>query len=179
MKRPILTTNRLNIMIVGLGMAMWAVALFYQYVMGDAPCVLCVHVRAWLTGVILCALLGCAARGKPLSMGGAAVLTFIPAIIFLDKTYSVYAVEAGIKASGCQFDAGFPSWLALDDWAPALFAPQGLCGTTPDLLFGFTMGQGLLGVAILLLALCAANLFQGIALMYARASLPQSDQTSQ
>lgn len=179
MKRPTITPNSLNILVAGLGVAMWAVALFYQYVMGDAPCVLCVHVRAWLTGVILCALVGCVVRRNPLAMGAAGVLSIFPAIFFLDKAYSVYAVEAGIKASSCQFDAGFPAWLALDDWAPALFAPQGLCGTTPDLLFGLTMGQGLVGVSVLLFALCTASLFQGVALMYAWAYLPRNDQVAQ
>ena len=39
------------------GFSMEAVALFYQYVLEEMPCVLCIHVRLWVMALIILALL--------------------------------------------------------------------------------------------------------------------------
>ncbi len=46
--------------VAGFGVALEAVALFYQYVLDYWPCVLCIHVRMWVALMIVLALVAAA-----------------------------------------------------------------------------------------------------------------------
>ncbi len=141
--------------LVLLGLSMEAMALTYQYVLDYLPCVLCIHVRIWVMGLILVALLGLLVRrSRPLRVMAHA-LTLVIGIGLLERSWMLLGVEYGFVEGSCDFDAGLPAWFALDQWFPTLFKVWESCGYTPELLFGITMAEGLIvfAPALVLLAL--------------------------
>jgi disulfide bond formation protein DsbB len=75
----------------------------------------------------------------------------------INRSWITVLVERELYEGQCGMDAGFPSWLALDKWFPNVFEVWTMCGFTPDLLFGLTMGEGLLygGCALTAVAVLA------------------------
>ena len=45
------------IFLIVLGLSMEAAALYYQYVLEEWPCVLCIHIRIWILGFVAVAIL--------------------------------------------------------------------------------------------------------------------------
>lgn len=123
---------------------MESIALYYQYVLGMDPCALCVQIRAWIFGAMI------------ISIGTLFVcsqfwwrwvgLTLTTALLggALYTSWYSWMVEIGEILSSCSFGAGFPEFMPLDQWIPALFSAQGICGMSPTMWFGLTMNEGLL-----------------------------------
>jgi len=136
--------------LVVIGLSFEAVALFYQHVLGEYPCVLCIHVRIWVLALIIVALAGmflCRIR----SLNALAHLsTIIVAFGLLDRAYRLLGTERGFYNGDCGFDLGLPAWFALDDWFPAIFKVETSCGYTPELLFGITMAEALIVISAVL-----------------------------
>jgi len=138
-----------------LGLSMEALALVYQYVWDYGPCVHCIHVRIWLLGMMVVGLL---ALGLRRWVWSNAMLHAINAGLMygmLQTSQQLLGTERGTIFGSCAFDAGLPSWFALDKWFPAIFEVKESCGYTPELLFGITMAEALVVIswALLLLSL--------------------------
>ncbi|MCW8917305.1 MAG: disulfide bond formation protein B [Gammaproteobacteria bacterium] len=140
-----------------LGLAMEGMALFYQYRLDYPPCVLCIHVRIWLLGLMGVAALALWLRHYPLWMAGLHGLVALLMGGMLERSWQLLGTERGWIFGSCNMDAGLPDWFALDRWFPALFEVKEACGYTPELLFGVTMAEGLLLFSTLL-ALLATGL---------------------
>ncbi|WP_370278723.1 disulfide bond formation protein B [Pontibacterium sp.] len=131
-------------LVLVLGIAMEAIALYYQYGLDYGPCVLCIHIRIYVLGFILLALVALATRGsKPMRM-----LTGLTGVGLAagmaERSWKTFGVERGFIEGACDMDSGLPDWFALDQWFPTVFEPWEPCGYTPELLFGITMAEGLL-----------------------------------
>lgn len=120
------------------------VALYYQYVLDYGPCVLCIHIRAWIAGLGVLAL----------------IMLFMPAFAFLGHLLSLLlasgfaysswrtlGIERGTIIDACSMDAGFPDWLRLDLWLPQVFEPWEPCGYTPVMPLDITMAEALMGIS--------------------------------
>ena len=130
--------------LVVLGLSMDAVALFYQYGLDYSPCVLCIHVRIWVLGFVLVALLALFVRKIwPLRLVAHALI-LIMMIGLLERSWMLLGIERGTVEGSCDFETGLPAWFALDQWFPTLFKVWEACGYTPELLFGITMAEGLI-----------------------------------
>jgi disulfide bond formation protein DsbB len=151
--------------LVVIGLSFEAVALFYQHVLGEYPCVMCIHVRIWVLALIIVALAGmflCRIR----SLNALAHLsTIIVAFGLLDRAYRLLGTERGFYNGDCGFDLGLPAWFALDDWFPAIFKVETSCGYTPELLFGITMAEALIVISAVLVlvsvAMTSISVFMG------------------
>lgn len=134
----------------GLGLCMEAVALYYQYRLDYWPCVLCIHVRIWVMALILTAAIGFFSRRRqwPLLLAHAA--TVVIGLGLLERSWKLLGVERGTLEGSCSMDSGLPPWFALDQWFPWLFKVWEPCGYTPELLFGITMAEALVGFSMLL-----------------------------
>ena len=141
---------------------MLAVALLYQYALGEAPCVLCVHARLWVAGMIGVAAIGFLTSSKLELQPVLAIVSIGFAAGLGETAYGLLATERRWAVGSCSFDAGFPTWFALDEWLPSVFMPLQPCGYTPDLLFGVTMAEGLMVSAGLVGLLGLACLTRGI-----------------
>ena len=126
-----------------LGLGFITVALYYQYILDELPCVLCIHTRIWIAAISLIALLALT-LGHRWSNIIAHVLTVICTAGLLERSYQLLGTERGFIFGDCGFSLGLPAWFALDQWLPAVFGVETTCGYTPELLFGITMAEGLI-----------------------------------
>ncbi|MDI3325672.1 disulfide bond formation protein B [Pontibacterium granulatum] len=134
-------------LVLVLGIAMEAIALYFQYGLDYGPCVLCIHIRIYVLGFILLALLALTTQGsKPMR-----VLTGLTGVGLAagmaERSWKTFGVERGFIEGACDMDSGLPDWFALDKWFPTVFEPWEPCGYTPELLFDITMAEGLLAVS--------------------------------
>ncbi|MGB5454365.1 MAG: disulfide bond formation protein B [Gammaproteobacteria bacterium] len=137
-----------------LGVLFMAVALYYQYVLEELPCVLCIQARIWVSAITVVAAFGLLSGSRRLTII-AHVLTVICSVGLLERSYQLLGTERGFIFGDCGFDPGLPSWFALDEWLPTLFRVETSCGYTPELLLGITMAEGLivLSAALVLISL--------------------------
>ncbi|WP_286237240.1 disulfide bond formation protein B [Neptuniibacter halophilus] len=138
-----------------LAAGMEAIALYYQYVLDYGPCVLCIHIRIWIFGLLLVAIPGLFGRKHSGLSKLTHLLTLVTGIGLLERSWQTLAVERGWVIDSCSMDSGLPDWFALDSWLPAVFEPWEPCGYTPELLFRITMAEGLVAFSV---ALCIASL---------------------
>lgn len=141
-----------------LGLALEAAALYYQYVLDEWPCVLCIHIRIWIFGFVIVAIVALFCVQSKAAMRVLHGITLVLMIGFLERSYQVLAVERGWIFGDCDMSLGMPSWFALDQWFPAVFEVQTSCGYTPLILFQISMAEILIVVAALL-TLVSATVF--------------------
>jgi len=138
------------------GASLLAAALFYQYVLGEEPCQVCIHARLWvsawaLTGVLVLFL------PQTFAIRSAGHLTLIVAGVGLaERALYLYRLENGIGDGSCEFQLGMPDWFAVDRWLPWLFEVRNLCSYTPEIALGISMAEALLGIATALTFLTTA-----------------------
>ncbi len=138
---------------IGLGLGLDGMALFYQYVLDYMPCVLCIHTRIWVVGMILVSLLALAVYQSKWLLRVMQFLLLVISVGLLDRAYQLLGVERGFIFGNCSMASGLPSWFALDEWVPALFQVWEPCGYTPELLFGVTMAEALIVLSATLVML--------------------------
>lgn len=139
------------LLLVLIGVAFESVALYYQHVLDELPCVMCIHVRLLMLALILVSLAAVFVRRIQWLNVTAHLLTVLVAALLLERSYQLLGTERGFTFSDCGMDLGLPSWLALDSWFPAVFQVQTTCGYTPELLFGISMAEALIVFAPLFL----------------------------
>lgn len=146
------------------GFTLFAVALYYQYVLGDEPCQVCIHARLWVVAFTVIALFMMIPPQHRLLRVIANIGVFIACAGLTERARYLYQLENGIGDGSCQFQLGMPSWFAVDQWMPLLFEVRNLCSFTPKMLFGFSMAESLMGIGALLCLVAATamamDLFQ-------------------
>jgi disulfide bond formation protein DsbB len=138
---------------------MEAVALTYQHVLEYLPCVLCIHVRIWVLGFILLALLAIWVRSSRPLLITAHLLNTLIMVGLLERAWLLLGTERGTVEGSCEMDLGFPGWFALDVWFPRMFRVWEPCGYTPELLFGITMAEALVVFSVVMVLASAALTF--------------------
>lgn len=147
--------RRYWIALVSLGVALESAALYYQYVLDEWPCVLCIHIRIWIMAFVLLGILALFFSGRrhlTRWMHGVSVIVMVG---LLERSWRVLAVERGWSFGDCDMDLGMPAWFALDHWFPWLFEVQTSCGYTPIIAFNISMAEVLLVISTALLLLCS------------------------
>ena len=131
------------------------VALFYQYIMEELPCVLCIQIRLIISLFVLVGFLGLFSRHVKSLNIVAHISIMLTAIVFVERSYQLLGTERGFVFGDCGFSLGFPSWFNIEDWLPWLYRVETSCGYTPQLLFGITMADALmlLSTTILLVSI--------------------------
>lgn len=141
--------------LIGLGLMMEAVALFYQYTLDYLPCVLCIHVRIWIMGFMLVAAATLVLqRYTYTSMIGHLLST---GMMFggLERSWYMLGIERGTVFGSCSLESGLPVWFQLDQWFPVMFKVWETCGYTPLLLFKVSMAEALTVMFSIMLILSA------------------------
>ena len=139
------------VLLLLLGIALEGGALYYQYVLGEPPCVLCIHVRMAVFAFMLVALFAIFCNGSIALVRLLHGINVVAMLWLLERSYQVLAVERGWVFGDCEIALGTPDWFALDKWIPAIFEVKTSCGYTPYLLFEITMAEGLLVISSLTL----------------------------
>jgi len=145
--------------LIALGLSLEAAALYYQYVLDEWPCVLCIHIRVWISGFIVLAVLALLVGSTRWLIRGLHLVNTVIMAGFVERSWQTLAVERGWVFGDCDMESGLPSWFALDKWFPAIFEVQTACGYTPLILFNISMAEvlmvvssSLLGASLVLLA---------------------------
>jgi disulfide bond formation protein DsbB len=149
--------------LVLIGLSFEAVALFYQYVLEEMPCVMCIQVRLWVMALIMVALLVLVLRRLRFMPVAGHLLTVVIAAGLLERSYQLLGTERGFVFGECGFALGLPDWFTPDEWFPAMFEVQTTCGYTPELLFGITMAEALIVVSAVFVPLSLAMTVAAIA----------------
>ena len=145
-------------------------ALFFQYVLDLAPCIMCIYQRVAIWAIFIAGVIG--------SLGAQYLLVRIAALA-LWGTGAIWGlitamehVEAQSSTMSfmfsCEFVPNFPSWAPLHEWIPALFAATGDCGDIDWQFLGYTMPQWMLANYSFYTALLAAVI---VARLYHKRSL--------
>jgi len=118
-------------------------ALFFQYMMDLAPCIMCVYQRAAIAAIFLSGLVG--------SIGCKFIITRIIAFalwgvgaiwgLLIAIEHVEIQANSGSLFFSCEFIPNFPSWAPLHQWIPFLFDATGDCGDINWQFFGFSMPQ--------------------------------------
>ena len=137
----------LIILITGLEL----VALYYQYVLDEWPCVLCIHVRLWLALLLLVAIIAILANRFKKLIFSLHIIVTMTALALLERSWVLLGVERGTIFGSCDMDLGLPGWLALDKWMPFIFEVKTACGYTPVVFLNITMAEALLVISALML----------------------------
>ena len=140
---------------------MMAVALYFQYALGEQPCQVCIHARLWVMTLTLIAavIFLLPASGMIRKIGNVGIL--ISAVGLGERSWYLYQLDNGIGDGSCEFHLGMPNWFAVDNWFPSLFEVRNLCSFTPEILFGLTMAESLLILATGILAAALGSLVTG------------------
>jgi disulfide bond formation protein DsbB len=77
-----------------------------------------------------------------------------------ERAFYLYEIENFRGDGSCEFTLGMPSWFAVDQWFPALFEVRNICSYTPEIAFGVSMAEALIGIAavVCLLAMLGSGL---------------------
>ena len=140
------------------GSALLAVALYYQYVLGDEPCQVCIHARLWVVAFTFIALIMLITSQHRVLRVVANIGVVVSCAGLTERARYLYRLENGIGDGSCQFQLGMPDWFAVDQWMPWLFEVRNLCSFTPTMLFGLSMAESLMGIGALLCFVAAATM---------------------
>jgi disulfide bond formation protein DsbB len=134
-------------------------ALYFQHVLNEWPCMLCIHARIWVMVLTFVALFGLFVRRHPIMNAIGHGLTLLVSGGLLERSLVLLGTERETLFGECSMDLGLPAWLALDKWIPFLFEVQASCGYTPELWAGgLTMAEGLVATSVVLIMVSGAQL---------------------
>lgn len=143
--------RRYWVLLILLGVALEAGALYYQYAHDEWPCVLCIHVRMLVFAFILLGVVALPLAGSVAVIRLLHGLNSLVMAALVERSWQVLAVERGWVFGDCAMDLGMPDWFAIDKWLPQVFEVQAACGYSPLILFNISMAEALLVIAVLLL----------------------------
>jgi disulfide bond formation protein DsbB len=133
--------------IFALGSSLLIAALYWQYVLGDDPCQVCIQARLWAVGMGLVGALMLMLPDTLLNRQAGFALTLSTGAGMGERAFYLYEIENFRGDGSCEFTLGMPSWFAVDQWFPALFEVRNICSYTPEIAFGVSMAEALIGIA--------------------------------
>jgi disulfide bond formation protein DsbB len=139
-----LATNKQSWLLLGLSaLALEVTALYFQYAMGLAPCIMCIYQRVAIWAIVFAGLVGYFGNQHVMARIIAYALWGTGAIWGLLIAIEHVEIQSSSMSFlfSCEFIPNFPSWAPLHEWLPALFEATGDCGDIKWQFFGYTMPQ--------------------------------------
>lgn len=121
-------------------------ALYFQHVLGLAPCIMCIYQRTAIWGIFAAGLVG--------SLGNKLIIIRLLAYVLWEQVPFglLIAVEhVDMQTSEfsfmytCEIVPNFPQWAPLHEWLPLLFEANGDCGDIKWRFLDFSMPQIMIG----------------------------------
>jgi len=157
--QKLMTTARFWGLFIVIGVLLESVAVYYQYVLNEPPCVLCIHFRLLVAGLIIIGLLGVWLRKHQWGRGLLSISFLVISASMLERAYQLVGTERGFVIGECSMSLGLPEGLAIDQWIPWLFGVQTTCGYTPIIAWNISMAESLLAMSIMLCFSAVVMLF--------------------
>ena len=119
------------------------IALFFQYAMDLAPCIMCIYQRVAICAIILAGLVGFAGYRFLVMRIFAYGLWATGAIwgLFIALEHVEKQTNAGSLFFSCDIFPNFPTWAPLHNWLPFMFEATGDCGDINWQFLGYSMPQ--------------------------------------
>lgn len=118
-----------------------ASALFFQYQLALAPCIMCIYQRTAVLGLLGAGLIGAIKPHSALNRFFA-FMTFIVASIWgwlLANEHIAMQNNTDPFAFACEIEPNFPSFMPLHHWMPWFFEATGDCGEISWSFLGLSM----------------------------------------
>lgn len=131
--------------------SLMSIALYYQYARDELPCTMCIQVRLWFTSLIIVSFVGLLLRKNRVVNALTQLSVVVIAAGLVERSYQLLGTERGFVFASCGVDLGLPAWFAIEDWLPWVYRVETSCGYTPEVIFGITMAEALMGLNVLLL----------------------------
>jgi disulfide bond formation protein DsbB len=144
-----LTTNSTPWLLLALSaLGLELCALFFQYVMDLAPCIMCVYQRLAIAAIFLAGVVGFFAHHFLLTRIIAHALWATGAIWGLIIALEHIEIQANSNSLffSCDIVPNFPSWAPLHQWLPAIFEATGDCGEISWQFLSYSMPQWMIVV---------------------------------
>jgi disulfide bond formation protein DsbB len=118
-------------------------ALYFQYVMGLAPCIMCIYQRAAIWAIFFAGVVGSIGNKHIVLRLIAFALWGVGAVWGLLIAIEHVEIQSATLSFlySCEFVPNFPTWAPLHKWLPFLFEATGDCGDINWQFFGYTMPQ--------------------------------------
>ena len=136
------TTPRPWLLLALSAFALELCALFFQYYMGLAPCIMCIYQRVAIWGIFIAGVIGYLGHQSIWARALAFIAWAVGAIWGL--LIAIEHVEIQTSSSlfySCEYVPNFPTWLPLHEWLPWLFEATGDCGDINWQFFDYSMPQ--------------------------------------
>ena len=144
-----LTTNAKPWLLLALSaLALELCALFFQYMMDLAPCIMCIYQRVAICAIILGGLIGVVGSQYLLTRTVAYILWASGAIwgLLIALEHVEIQGSAGSIFFSCEYIPNFPTWAPLHEWIPFLFEATGDCGEISWQFLSYSMPQWMIVV---------------------------------
>ena len=117
-------------------------ALFFQYGMELAPCVMCIYIRVAVLGIILAGIVGIL-QPKVWFLRFIGMVGWVVSAVWGFKlAYELNDMQVNPSPfATCSFYPEFPSFMPLDTWLPSVFLPTGMCSDAPWSWLSISMAQ--------------------------------------
>ena len=137
------TNNKAWLLLAISALGLELVALFFQYIMDLAPCIMCVYQRLAIAAILLAGLVGFAGSQYMIARAVAYALWGTGAIwgLVIALEHVEMQANSGSLFFSCEIIPNFPSWAPLDQWLPSIFEATGDCGEISWQLLGYSMPQ--------------------------------------
>jgi disulfide bond formation protein DsbB len=118
-------------------------ALFFQYVMDLAPCIMCVYQRLAILAIVAAGVIGSVGYKHMLSRVTAYGLWGVGAVwgLIIAIEHVEMQASSGSLFFSCEFIPNFPTWAPLHEWIPFLFEATGDCGEISWQFLSYSMPQ--------------------------------------
>lgn len=131
-------------------LSLLAAALYFQFVVEELPCLMCIQVRLLLSLLLIVALAGMLFRKNRWLNSVLHLSVVLIAASLTERSYQLLGTERGFVFGDCGFSLGLPAWFAIEDWLPWLYRVETSCGYTPEIIFGITIAEVLMVTSVLL-----------------------------
>lgn len=139
-------------------------ALYFQYGLGLAPCIMCIYQRVAIWGIFFAGVVG-AIGGYKLLLGRLVAFVLWGLGSIWGLMLAIEHIEIQNAASSpmsflfsCDIVPNFPTWAPLHEWLPVLFEASGDCGEISWQFLGLNMPQWMVVSFAIYTALLALTL---------------------
>ncbi|MBQ4831742.1 disulfide bond formation protein DsbB [Pseudoalteromonas sp. MMG010] len=128
-----------SVIILGLEL----IALFFQYQMGLAPCIMCIYQRSAVLGLFVAGIVGSIKPNNLICRMIAFTIWGVASIwgFMLAREHIAMQTTTDPFAFSCEFEPNFPNFMPLHHWQPWFFEATGDCGNIDWVFMTLSMPQ--------------------------------------
>lgn len=138
---------------IAAGTSLLTAALYFQFVLEELPCLICIQIRLLISLMIILAVAGLLFRNNRVMNTLTHLSTVFIALSLTERSYQLLGTERGFVFGDCGFSLGLPTWFAIEDWLPWMYRVETSCGYTPEIIFGITMAETLMLMSVFMVLL--------------------------